>query len=105
MTLTNLQNQCTAFVNAKTKNLGNLVILNCNKPKIWDIKICSIGWVPAYLASRKLEMNTKEEYQDWASKALLFGSNNQKPAFTWKMAKPDNPAVITSWKAGVAKMM
>ncbi|KAG0141900.1 hypothetical protein CROQUDRAFT_663237 [Cronartium quercuum f. sp. fusiforme G11] len=65
----------------------------------------SIGWVSAYLASRNLEMNTKKQYQEWASKALLFGSNNQKPACTWKMAKPDDPAVIAAWEAGVAKMM
>ncbi|KAG0142789.1 hypothetical protein CROQUDRAFT_97077 [Cronartium quercuum f. sp. fusiforme G11] len=42
-------------------------------------------------------MNTKEQYQEWASKALLFGSDNQKPACTWKMAKPDDPAVIAAW--------
>ncbi|KAG0151586.1 hypothetical protein CROQUDRAFT_86615 [Cronartium quercuum f. sp. fusiforme G11] len=42
-------------------------------------------------------MNTKEQYHEWASKALLFGSNNQKPACTWKMAKPDDPAVMAAW--------
>ncbi|KAG0139537.1 hypothetical protein CROQUDRAFT_101390 [Cronartium quercuum f. sp. fusiforme G11] len=52
--------------------------------------------VSAYLASRNLEMNTKEQYQEWASKALLFGPNNQKPACAWKMAKPDDPAVIAA---------
>ncbi|KAG0142495.1 hypothetical protein CROQUDRAFT_97445 [Cronartium quercuum f. sp. fusiforme G11] len=48
-------------------------------------------------------MSTEEEYQEWASKALHFGSNNQKPACTWKMAKPDDPAVIAAQEAGVAK--
>ncbi|KAG0146729.1 hypothetical protein CROQUDRAFT_92399 [Cronartium quercuum f. sp. fusiforme G11] len=106
MTLTDLQDQCAAVVNAKTKILGNLVFLNFNEPKVLDIKMyCSIGWVSAYLASRNLEMNTEEQYQEWASKALLFGSNNEKPACTWKMAKPDGPAVIAAWEAGVAKMM
>ncbi|KAG0145471.1 hypothetical protein CROQUDRAFT_658654 [Cronartium quercuum f. sp. fusiforme G11] len=66
---------------------------------------CSIGWVSAYLAGRNLKMNTEEQYQEWASKALLFGSNNQKPACAWKMEKPDDPAVIAAWEAGVAKMM
>ncbi|KAG0139137.1 hypothetical protein CROQUDRAFT_102093 [Cronartium quercuum f. sp. fusiforme G11] len=50
-------------------------------------------------------MNTEEEYQEWASKALLFGSNNQKPACTWKMAKPDDPAIMAAQEGGVAKMM
>ncbi|KAG0141472.1 hypothetical protein CROQUDRAFT_98746 [Cronartium quercuum f. sp. fusiforme G11] len=50
-------------------------------------------------------MNTEEEYQEWASNDLLFGSNNQKPACSWKMAKPDDPVVIAAWEAGVAEMM
>ncbi|KAG0150512.1 hypothetical protein CROQUDRAFT_88033 [Cronartium quercuum f. sp. fusiforme G11] len=106
MTLADLRDQCTAVVNAKIKNLGDLVLLNCNEPKVLDVKMyCSIGRVSAYLASRNLEMNTKEQYQEWASKALLFGSNNQKPACAWKMAKPDDPAIIAAQEAGVAKMM
>ncbi|KAG0140806.1 hypothetical protein CROQUDRAFT_99628 [Cronartium quercuum f. sp. fusiforme G11] len=57
------------------------------------------------LQDQNLEMNTKEQYQEWASKALLFGFNNRKPACAWKMAQPDDPAVIAAWEAGVAKIM
>ncbi|KAG0152373.1 hypothetical protein CROQUDRAFT_85448 [Cronartium quercuum f. sp. fusiforme G11] len=77
MTLANLQDQCATVVNAKTKNLGNMVLLNCNEPKVLDVKMhCSIGWVSAHLAT-----------------------------CAWNMAKPDDPAVIAAQEAGVAKMM
>lgn len=95
MSLTDLKEVCAHIINTKKRFLGTLVLRDTKEPKLLNVKFhCSIARVPKYLPGKNVEMNTEEEYKDWAEEALLSGSNNRQPCVHWKMEKPQDPVAV-----------